>query len=627
MKLAIFIVNLALLHFARGVAVEKVQEDPTDNTLLFTSIGTTTRESGYGHILVPLPLDTLRKSTQTLLDTVDRMVLISYPGLSTYQRSDRYTVQRITERINLLLSLVHKGGFVAKELQRDDLDLIKQSFIAKAMMESSTARPLRNKRSAPVVAAAFAGLASFGTSIFNTVQMKHLKHDIGVVKDEQKLLIEQLVETDLVISNVTSFIEKQYAVWNKQIRGSVSMTQKTLMTSLQNHIRLMLQAFRFELSDFLQGIISLMENRLSPLLINPSSLTKAFKQISSDARKRGLLVMHEDPGVLFQVPTSTLSDETGRIFAVVHLPLYSGNTLQLYRHIPAPFFLDNKHVMLDIESPAEFLAVDTHRIMGKQMTATEFQLCKRMSTVYHCPNMNLLSKKPTDLCLFNLFTQSVANIEKTCKVNVKTMTTHAVQVSTSLYRIVSSKPLQLVLECRSGTNTSTIQGVYMLQLTEECPKASTAYHLFQRTPNMVGYYDLVTLPLLSQSSKWIGEVAEELDLQEAMESMGLTLTGLESVPLSEFRERIRTLPMRKYRRVERHLLSGVLYFVLTGVLLGGIILVYQIVRKRRRLFFRSNTNPSSQATAPTARPPPRTSDYASRSLLVSKCMLRDEEAH
>ena len=400
------------------------------------------------------------------------------------------------------------------------------------------------------------------------------------------------------------------------------MSHVSLMNSLQAHIRLVVQSFRFELSEFLQGLTTLMENRLSPLLVDPKSLTKTFTHLAATARKRGLIVLSEDPGILFQVPVSTLSDEQGKVYAVAHLPLYSGNTLHLYRHIPAPFFLDNEHLVMDIESPAEFLAVDTHRTIGKQMTATEFQMCNRISTVYHCPNMNLLSKQPNNLCLFNLFTQSVKNIEKTCKVTVRKMTTHAVQVSTSLYRIMSSSPLQLVMECKTGANTTTIQGVYMLQLTEECPKASTAYHLFQRTPDMVGYYDLITLPLLSQSSKWIGEVTEELDLQATMESMDSTLTGLDSVSLKEFRERVRQRPIRRYKRVESYMLSSLLYLVLVGLFLGGIIFGIRICRSWTCTPLRHYAEARSIPMAPTAGDGLDDTQDASLPSFVSKRYLR-----
>ena len=81
----------------------------------------------------------------------------------------------------------------------------------------------------------------------------------------------------------------------------------------------------------------------------------------------------------------------------------------MYRYVPAPFFLEDTTIILDIDSLVEFLALDTHGMMGKQMTASEFQLSKRFSTIYHCPHMKLLSKNLTFLCLYKLFTQNADN--------------------------------------------------------------------------------------------------------------------------------------------------------------------------------------------------------------------------
>ena len=39
----------------------QAQESSSNNTMLFLAIGSTTRESGYGHVLVPIPLPTLNE--------------------------------------------------------------------------------------------------------------------------------------------------------------------------------------------------------------------------------------------------------------------------------------------------------------------------------------------------------------------------------------------------------------------------------------------------------------------------------------------------------------------------------------------------------------------------------------
>ena len=133
--------------------------------------------------------------------------------------------------------------------------------------------------------------------------------------------------------------------------------------------------------------------------------------------------------------------------------------------------------------------------------------------------MNLLSKNLTNLCLYNLYSQSASNIERTCNVRVKKMHSHAIQISTSLYRIMTSEPTQLVIECKKETNITSIQGIHLLQLTEECPKASTSEYLFVRAPDMIGYHEIIRLPLLSQAKEWLGTIAKEVDLTNGLEEI------------------------------------------------------------------------------------------------------------
>ena len=67
-------------------------------------------------------------------------------------------------------------------------------------------------------------------------------------------------------------------------------------------------------------------------------------------------------------------------------------------------------------------------MVGKQLTASEFQLCRRLGNVYHCPNMNLVNKDLKTLCLYNIYSQTTTFIEDTCEVKVTYLRNHAVQL-------------------------------------------------------------------------------------------------------------------------------------------------------------------------------------------------------
>ena len=563
---AILFFNLACWIAASGNIME-------GNQLLFTSIGETARESGYAHLVIPIPTPSLGQTLDMLRDLAKAHQDAVMTEANLYRKTEQYGLLLIQEKINLILSLAQKGGFMTKELAFDDINLIQDGL----------ERLSRRKRAVVTAASALLGLASFGTSMFNVAQINRLSEDLERQHTQQRFIMEEIEEANLRISKVTRFFQSQYRAWVRQVHAIEEGTKCQVMKEMDHQIHLMIQAFRMELTDFLSGITQLMNNRLSPLLIKSDALIRGFNKLITLARKRNMRPISEDAGILFQVPTSTFVNKNGSLHAVVHLPLYSGDSLSLFKYVPAPFYLKNISYVLEVASKEEYLALDTHGTVGKVLTASEFQLCKHVGSIYHCPNMNLLNKDLTSLCLFNLYNQEPKLIEKTCTGTISKATSHALQISNSLYRILSAKPVQLVKECQDGSTLSLIEGVYLLKLTDECPKASTPDHLFVRTPDLlVGLRKIITLPLLSQSQEWLGEVAKELDLQSALDEVAGLSIAEDKVPLRDVRDRLKNRTYGLYKVIEGYVVTLVAYGVLAYVTGRGISFVLRNLMFRRR---------------------------------------------
>ena len=60
------------------------------------------------------------------------------------------------------------------------------------------------------------------------------------------------------------------------VRTSVTLNKQQPMKRLKEQIQLLFHSFRFELTDFVQGVTSLMDNRFSPLIISPEPLISDF---------------------------------------------------------------------------------------------------------------------------------------------------------------------------------------------------------------------------------------------------------------------------------------------------------------------------------------------------------------
>ena len=146
------------------------------NQLLFTVIGETTRESGYAHLVVPLPVPTLGNTVDVLHDLIKSFGEFTMKPNNLYQKTESYRIDRIQAKIGLILSLAHQGGFVAKELHYDDINLI---------MDVLRNLGSRRRRSVAATVGALFGLASFGSSIFNTAQLNRLNEDRQRIEENQ----------------------------------------------------------------------------------------------------------------------------------------------------------------------------------------------------------------------------------------------------------------------------------------------------------------------------------------------------------------------------------------------------------------------------------------------------------
>ena len=544
--------------------------------LIFSHIGDIAREAGYGHLLVPIPTDSIQKVADHLEDIMNVRTEFAGNLNNSYGDIEKYGILRIKEKIDMILSLASKEGFVAKEMQTDHVNKLREAMV----------RLDRRRRASPsILTAVVAGLAAFGGGLWSASNWGSLQKAVDEGRQLQDDLIAELDERFLRINEITQFMEKKYSSVVKHVGSLEGLTREAMAKNIDHYVHLMMLHFRFGLQDFMMGITELMHHRLSPLLVAPEDLLEVFNALLEEARNKGLETLSIDAGILFQAPTSTIMTEAGRLYAVVHLPLYGGGKLALYKYVPAPFFLYRTRMMMTVESPADYLALDSHHTVGKHMTAWEFHRCRKTSTLYHCPQMNLLSKRPQSLCLYNLFVQDPLAVEETCEVSVNKLKTHATQIDANQYRLMTTEPTQLIAECTTGNNVTLVEGVTLVELTEECPKASTSEYLFVRTPDIHQHRDLIDLSVLAKSRKWLGDVTREMDEAAVQEAIEQAMGDSTSMALPALRAAIQDRHLKTYKDGFHYVLIGIVVIVLGSLVWKGFLFMSHRCRERGYLLW------------------------------------------
>ena len=69
------------------------------------------------------------------------------------------------------------------------------------------------------------------------------------------------------------------------------------------------------------------------------------------------LLLTEDADLIFQSEVSVMGTPEGDLVCILHIPLYSGDLMNLFRYVPAPFLLHNGLTAI-VKSEKSYLALD-----------------------------------------------------------------------------------------------------------------------------------------------------------------------------------------------------------------------------------------------------------------------------
>ena len=363
-------------------------------------------------------------------------------------------------------------------------------------------------------------------------------------------MVAQAQETLMRLSNLTEYTQRIHQHLLGIAKTQTDLYEADKREGIANEVSQMKRMFISEFSLFLTGFQSLIEGRFSPLLVNPDLLQSTYNDIVTKARQEHLHPISEDADIIFQSPTSVVGTGDKDLMIIIHIPLYSGSLMRLYRYVSAPFPL-REDIVATIRHDKSYLALDPSSTIGKELSSTEVLACDQINRVYHCTGENVLQKNLDDLCLYNLFNQRVDRIEDLCRVEIDKVKSHAIQLSGNQFRILASEPTQLTKICLDGkTEVKTIKGVHILTLSDTCPKANTPDHIFIRNPHVVSSQQLISLPNVQTASSWFDKIGNSLagiDLDPILTEAKSYIEG--PISIDVFRKQKETKTTRFYKDI------------------------------------------------------------------------------
>ena len=406
--------------------------------------------------------------------------------------------------------------------------------------------------------------------MFNRYELSFIKDSVDNTQSDSKYVASKVSEAFLRLDTLMDHTENVY-----QALVTIAKTNRNLHTAHKKEIIVaevdrLSRIFVSETSLFLTGLKSLLDNKFSPLLVDPEKVQSAYDEVVDKAKEVNLKPLTEDSDLIFQSEVSVMGTTDGDLVCIIHILLYSGELMNLFRYAPAPFLLQNG-LTTTIRSDKSYLALDPSGTLGKELSEAEIFRCKRINRIYHCGSKNVMQKNLSQLCLFNLYKQRMKAIERFCDVTVSEIASHAVQLSGNQFRILASRPTQLTIACSEGAKVETIQGIHLLTLTKECPKANTPDHFFMRNPHIVSSQELISLPLVHDAQEWLNNINardEGVNLQEIFKDLNQDYTG--RAPMEKFRYHVMHHQTFRFK-------TWLTYLQLCLTVIGVVVLTYNFV--------------------------------------------------
>lgn len=327
------------------------------------------------------------------------------------------------------------------------------------------------------------GILSFGTSIYNTVEISKLHSELSGLEHGTKHIAKILEEQDQAITTLTNSVNTIKHTAELLLHETSQQKEELLTLKKFGILSTLLSSHLADISAWGRGLEALLEGRLHPTVVNHAKLREALQSLSRQAGHHGLKPLHQDASFIFKADVSYVATEAFQIIVYVHLPYVDSEPLDLFQHLPVPFRHDQ--LLLTMDSEKNVIASDEIGMFGAELSSTDLLHCHSMKNhhgnVFACPHSNLLNRQIRKTCLGSLLFGDAATAAQTCRQRIQRVETaedFALQLRPETLMVYSKNNSTVVETCGSGTKKlQTVAGLAMVTATRGCKMSGKTFLL------------------------------------------------------------------------------------------------------------------------------------------------------
>ena len=306
------------------------------------------------------------------------------------------------------------------------------------------------------------GIAGTLFSLFNYIntpeyneQITRNKHSISALTHIAKIQENHLNHLDFEVE-----ANKRHIIQSFASEPSLILAAARNVVFIANHI----------ISKFTSAITQLQIQRLSPQLLEGSTIVKIFQYLQTLANSKNMELLIAQPSDLFQIDvTYYFSQSSNELNIFIHAPMVKpAKLLQLYRFIKFPLTQTTGHNITMMPSMDQDLLAVGEDYQYKLMDQADFLSCKQYGTTFLCKDRDVISKDLATTCIGSYYLQKLSSIQEQCKFNMVPAKEYTFKLGNDKWLISTPLPYTSTLRCPSNFKTVSIKTTQVVTVPSGC---------------------------------------------------------------------------------------------------------------------------------------------------------------
>ena len=319
--------------------------------------------------------------------------------------------------------------------------------------------------------------------------------------------------TNVVMDTIQSIRDADWAVTNEY---SYLWERGVWVTNAYHRFQVALN----ELTNYAEGLHSLLMGRLSPHVLDSYTAERAIGHLTSTLLAHGLKPSISQLAEVYQLPVSVLAFRDGRVEVLVHVPAHrvAARKLQVLQYIPSPIKLaDHRYIVPD---PAhKVLVVNDDKTLFREMDLSELAMCDHEFGSWYCDHANYLTGRVASSCIQGLFLSNPQQVIDACRVSIIDPVNSLVQLGSNDFLLYHREMQKIEISCpKTPKESLAFSGLRQITLPAGC-YASSGDFAFEGTLATESERLCISKQPLDLSSHFNGTLFKDSELDMALAEM------------------------------------------------------------------------------------------------------------